>query len=141
MTTGALACFFGKIMKSKIKTILLTILIFSFVEFVVYIGYALWDIEDGLSGNRNLTEQELSDISITLSNYFDSQENKPDRWEIESSYFAKAIYDAPVANQYIIYVDSFYENVKKQYGFSMLSGLQKYYIDTVEEYYSSGENK
>ncbi len=128
-------------MKSKIKTILLTILIFSFVEFVVYIGYALWDIEDGLSGNRNLTEQELSDISITLSDYFDSQENKPDRWEIESSFFAKAIYDDPVANQYIIYVDSFYENVKKQYGFSMLAGLQKYYIDTVEEYYSSGENK
>ena len=128
-------------MKSKIKTILLTILFFSFVEFIVYIGYALWDIEDGLSGNRNLTEQELSDISITLSDYFDSQKNKPDRCEIESSFFAKAIYNNPVANQYIIYVDRFYENVKKQDRFSMLAVLQKYYIDTVEEYYSSGENK
>lgn len=128
-------------MKSKIKIILLTILIFSFVELVIYIGYALWDIEDGLSGKRNLTAQELSDISITLSDYFNSQENKPDKWEIESSFFAKAIYDNPVGNQYIIYVDCFYENVKKQYGFSMLAGLKKYYIDTVEEYYVSDENK
>lgn len=128
-------------MKSKIKIILLTILIFSFVEFVVYIGYALWDIEDGLSGNRNLTEQELSDMSITLSDYFNSKENKPDRWKIESSFFAKAIYEAPVCNQYIIYVDCFYENVKKKYRFSMLAGLKKYYIDTVKEYYVADENK
>ena len=64
-------------MKSKIKTILLTILIFSFVELVLYIGYSFWDIEDGLSGNRNLTEQAFSDIAITLNDYFNSQENTP----------------------------------------------------------------
>ena len=52
-------------MKSKIKTILLTILIFSLLEFIVYIGYSIWDIGDGFSSKRSLTEQEISDISST----------------------------------------------------------------------------
>jgi hypothetical protein len=137
--TGVL---FGKEnMKSKIKTILLTILIFSFVELVLYIGYSFWDIEDGLSGNRNLTEQEFSDIAITLNDYFNSQENTPVKYEITFSYFAKAIYDNPISNQYIVYVDCFYENEKRHYGFSMLKGLKKYYIDTVGQYYVPSEDK
>ena len=68
-------------MKSKIKTILLTILVFSLAEFAAYVAYALWDIADGLSGNRSLTEQEMSDISTTLTDWFNSQENVPDKWE------------------------------------------------------------
>lgn len=125
----------GENMKSKIKTILLTILIFSFVEFIVYGAYSLWDINDGVSGNRNLTEQEISDLSISLNNYFHTQENIPERWEIRYSYFAKAILDNPVPNQYIVCTDCYYEDGKKCYGFSMLKGLKNYYIDTVEEYY------
>ena len=56
-------------MKSKIKTIILSILVFSLIEFVVYISYSIWDIADGISGYRYLTEQEISDISISLSNF------------------------------------------------------------------------
>ena len=63
----------NKNLKSKIKTILLTVLVFSLLEVVVYVGYSIWDIEDGLSGNRSLTEQEISDISITLNDYFNNQ--------------------------------------------------------------------
>lgn len=125
-------------MKSKIKTILLTILIFSFVEIAVYAIYSLWDINDGLSGNRNLTEQEISDISISLNNYFYTQENVPERWEITNSYFANAIYD--VSNQYVVYTDCYYENEKKRYGFSLLKGVKNYYIDRVEQYYVSPES-
>jgi len=80
------------------------------VEFVVYIAYALWDIENGLSGDRSLTEEETSDISKTLTDYFNCQENKPNKWEISNSYFAKAVYDNPVANQYVVIVNSFYGN-------------------------------
>lgn len=121
-------------MKSKIKTILLTILIFSSVEIAVYVVYSLWDINDGLSGNRSLTEQEISDISVYLNNYFSTQENIPERWQITNSYFANAIYDDPVSNQYIVYIDCYYENEKKSYGFSILKGLENYYIDRVEQY-------
>lgn len=121
-------------MKSKIKTILLTILIFSSVEIAVYVVYSLWDINDGLSGNRSLTEQEISDISVYLNNYFSTQENIPERWQITNSYFANAIYDDPVSNQYIAYIDCYYENEKKSYGFSILKGLENYYIDRVEQY-------
>ena len=126
-------------MKSKIKTILLTILIFSFVEFVVYAVYSLYEINDGFCGKRNLTEQEISDISISLNNYFYTQENIPERWEITYSYFANAIYDDPVSNQYVVYTDCYYENEKKCYGFSLLKGLKNYYIDRVEQYYVSPE--
>ena len=126
-------------MKSKIKTILLTILIFSFVELVVYAVYSLYEINDGFCGKRNLTEQEISDISISLNNYFYTQENIPERWEITYSYFANAIYDAPVSNQYVVYTDCYYENEKKCYGFSLLKGLKNYYIDRVEQYYVSPE--
>lgn len=121
-------------MKSKIKTILLTILIFSSVEIAVYVVYSLWDINDGLSGNRSLTEQEISDISVYLNNYFSTQENIPERWQITNSYFANAIYDDSVSNQYIVYIDCYYENEKKSYGFSILKGLENYYIDRVEQY-------
>lgn len=126
-------------MKSKIKTILLTILIFSFVELVVYAVYSLYEINDGFCGKRNLTEQEISDISISLNNYFYTQENIPERWEITYSYFANAIYDDPVSNQYVVYTDCYYENEKKCYGFSLLKGLKNYYIDRVEQYYVSPE--
>ncbi|MGI5173426.1 hypothetical protein H0R92_07460 [Treponema sp. OMZ 840] len=122
-------------MKSKIKTILLTILIFSLLECIVYIGYSIWDIRDGFSGKRSLTEQEISDISSTLSNYFNNQESKPIKWEICSAYFAEAIYDDPVSNQYNVNVDCFYENEKKNYRFTLLKGLKKYHIDTVQELY------
>ena len=126
-------------MKSKIKTILLTILIFSFVELVVYAVYSLYEINDGFCGKRNLTEQEISDISISLNNYFYTQENIPERWEITYSYFANAIYDDPASNQYVVYTDCYYENEKKCYGFSLLKGLKNYYIDRVEQYYVSPE--
>ena len=126
-------------MKSKIKTILLTILIFSFVELVVYAVYSLYEINNGFCGKRNLTEQEISDISISLNNYFYTQENIPERWEITYSYFANAIYDDPVSNQYVVYTDCYYENEKKCYGFSLLKGLKNYYIDRVEQYYVSPE--
>ena len=126
-------------MKAKIKTILLTILIFSLVEFAVYICYTLWDIEDGLSGNRPLTEQEISDISIILTDYFNRQENKPDEWKISYSYFAEAVYDNPVANQYVVNVNYFYKNEKKNYSFTMLQGLKSYHIDTIEQCYVSSE--
>ena len=98
---------------------MLTILVFSLVEVTAYIVYALWDISDGLSANRQLTEEEMSDISITLTDYFNAQENKPEKWEISYSYFAEAIYDDPVPNQYIVYAACFYEGKKKKYGFSM----------------------
>ena len=42
----------------KIKTILLTILVFSCVEFTFYIAYALWNIKNGISDDRSLTEEE-----------------------------------------------------------------------------------
>ena len=128
-------------MKSKNKTILLTILIFSFIEFAVYIGYTLWDIEDGLSGNRNLTEQEISDITIMLNDYFNSQETKTEKWEITSSYFAKDIWNDPVPNQYIVYVICTYKNEKKKYSFSMLKGCKDYHIDWVEQCYIPSEDK
>lgn len=124
-------------MKSKIKTILLTVLIFSLLEFVVYVGYSIWDIEDGLSGNRSLTEQEISDISITLNDYFNNQTIKPYKWEITNSYFVKAIYDNPIPNQYIVYVDCFYENKIINYGFTLLKGSTKFHVDTVEQYYKN----
>lgn len=130
-------------MKSKIKTILLTLLIFSFAEFAIYIGYALWDMADGLGGNRNLTEQEFSDISNTLNNYFNTQENTPERWEITFSYFAKEILNDPVPNQYIVTVICTYKNEnkneKKKYRFEMLKGWKDYYIDWVEQCYMPSE--
>lgn len=126
-------------MKSKIKTVLLTIFVFSLLEFVVYIAYAIWDIEDGLSGNRSLSEQEISDISIALNDYFNNQESRPYKWEITLSYFAKAIYDDPIPNQYIVHVVCSYENEKIKYGFALLKGLKKYHIDTVVQYYYPSE--
>ena len=127
----------NKNLKSKIKTILLTVLVFSLLEVVVYVGYSIWDIEDGLSGNRSLTEQELSDISITLNDYFNNQTIKPYKWEITNSYFVKAIYDNPIPNQYIVYVDCFYENKIINYGFTLLKGSTKFHVDTVEQYYKN----
>ena len=128
-------------MKSKIKTIILSILVFSLIEFVVYISYSIWDIADGISGYRYLTEQEISDISISLSNYFNIQENEPDKWEIRFSYFAKAIYDDPVPNQYIVNVNCFYENKKENYSFTLLQGRNHYHIDTIEQCYVPTEDK
>ncbi|MEE0132450.1 MAG: hypothetical protein U0I22_01460 [Treponema sp.] len=126
-------------MKSKIKTILVTILVFSLLEFVVYITCAIWDIEDGLSGNRTLNEQEFSDISTTLNDYFNNQESKPYKWELTLSYFAKAIYNDPIPNQYVVYVVCFYENEKIKYSFTLLRGKKKYHIDTVEQVYFPSE--
>lgn len=122
-------------MKSKIKTILFTILIFSLLEFLIYIGYLIWDIKDGVSGKRDLTEQEISEISIVIDDYFNNQEIKPIKWEISFSYFAKAIYDNPVPYQYYLDVYCFYENEKKNYGFTLLKGLNTYHIDTIQEFY------
>ena len=59
----------------------------------------------------------------------------PKKWEICSSYFAEAIYDDPVSNQYNVNVDCLYENEKKNYGFILLKGLKKYHIDTVQQFY------
>ncbi|WP_156011616.1 hypothetical protein [Treponema sp. C6A8] len=55
--------------------------------------------------------------------------------EISYSYFAKAVYDNPVANQYVVIVNSFYGNKEKEYSFTMLQGLERYHIDAVEECY------
>ena len=123
-------------MKSKVKTILLTVLVFSLLEFVVYIGYAIWDIEDGLSGNRSLTEQEIYDISMTLNDYFNNQTIKPYKWEITGSFFAEAVYDDPIPNQYFVNLKCFYENKIINYGFFLLKGSTKFHIDYVEQYYS-----
>ena len=123
-------------MKSKVKTILLTVLVFSLLEFVVYIGYAIWDIEDGLSGNRSLTEQEIYDISMTLNDYFNNQTIKPYKWEITGSYFAEAIYNYSIPNQYVVKLKCFYENKIIIYGFFLLKGSTKFHIDYVEQYYS-----
>ena len=40
-----------------------------------------------------------------------------------------------------IFALCFYKNEKRQYGFSMLKGLKKYYIDTVEQYYVPFEDE
>ena len=100
--------------------ILLTVLVFSLLEFVVYIGYAIWDIEDGFSGNRSLTEQEIYDISMTLNDYFNNQTIRPYKWEITGSFFAEAVYDDPIPNQYFVNLKCFYENKIINYGFLLL---------------------
>lgn len=108
---------------------------------MVYIGYSIWDIGNGFSGKGSFTEQEISDISSTWSNYFNNQESKSIKWEICSSYFAEAIYDDPVSNQYNVNVDCLYENEKKKYGFTLLKGLNKYHIDTVQQFYVYPDEK
>jgi len=57
-----------------------------------------------------LQKRKHETFQKTLTDYFNSQENKTNKWEISYSYFSKAVYDNPVANQYVVIVNSFYGN-------------------------------